>query len=167
MLRVTSKLKMAAGLAAGALTLGAAGAYAANASNTITVSPTPITLGSGSHPLNLIGFNGTTSLTLPAAGFKNAGECVSFLAKNKNVALAPEGSTTGSVKLAKNYHGKLMSGANAWCKTQLTSKRDSAETQTPERPETPEAAETDSTSGALHGHGHGHGHDKHAKQTTN
>jgi hypothetical protein len=162
MFRVTSKVKIAAGLAAGALTLGAAGASAANANNTITVSPTPITLGSGSHPLNLIGFNGTTSLTLPAAGFTNAGECVSFLAKKKNVALAPQGSrTSGSVKLAKNYHGKLMGGANAWCKTQLTSTRDTAET------ETPEAAETNAKSPAWHGHGHAHGHDKHAKQTTN
>src|ERR1700737_4438095 len=113
MFRVTSKVKIAAGLAAGALALGAAGAYAANANSTMAVSPTPITLGTGSRPLNLIGFNGTTSLTLPTAGFKNAGECVSFLAKNKNVALAPDGSTSGSVKLAKNYHGKLMSGANA------------------------------------------------------
>ncbi len=66
MFRLTSKVKIAAGLAAGALTLGAAGAYAAaNANNTITVTPTPITLGSGDHTLNIIGFNGTTTLTLP------------------------------------------------------------------------------------------------------
>jgi hypothetical protein len=143
MFRLTSKVKIAAALAAGALTLGAAGAYAAaNANNTISVSPTPITLGT-TNQLKLIGFNGTTTLTLPAGGFKNAGECVSFLAKNKNVALAPQGSTTGSVTLLKNYHGKLMSGANAWCKTQL-------------KP----AAKTDSTTSQDHGHGHGHG--KHA-----
>src|SRR5256885_12301143 len=166
MFRLTSKVKIAAGLAAGALTLGGAGAYAAaNANNTITVTPTPITVGSGTNQLKLIGFNGTTSLTLPAAGFKNAGECVSFLAQNKNVALAPQGTTTGSVKLSKNYHGKLMSGANAWCKTQLTSaaktdktdSTDGAATQTPEAPETDSA---DST--ASHGHGHAYGHSKHA-----
>src|SRR5437870_11228000 len=123
MFRLTSKVKIAAGLAAGALTLGAAGAYAAaNANNTITVTTTPITLGSGDHTLYIIGFNGTTTLTLPTGGFKNAGECVSFLAKNKNIALAPQGSTTGSVTLSKSYHGKLMSGANAWCKTQLTAR---------------------------------------------
>ena len=160
MFRLTSKVKIAAGLASGALTLGAAGAYAAaNANNTITVTPTPITVGSGSNQLKLIGFNGTTSLTLPAAGFKNAGECVSFLAQNKNVALAPQGTTTGSVKLAKNYHGKLMSGANAWCKTQLTAAATSDQTAT----ETPDAPETDAADAtASHGHGHAYGHRKHA-----
>jgi len=166
MFRLTSKVKIAAGLASGALTLGAAGAYAAaNANNTITVTPTPITVGSGTNQLKLIGFNGTTSLTLPAAGFKNAGECVSFLAQNKNVALAPQGTTTGSVKLAKNYHGKLMSGANAWCKTQLTAaakteKTDATDAAETETPEAPDADATDS--GASHGHGHGYGHSKHA-----
>ena len=155
MFRITSKVKIAAGLAAGALTLGAVGAYAAaNANNTITVTPTPITIGKAGSQLKLIGFNGTTSLTLPT--FTNAGECVSFLAQNKNIALAPQGSTTGSVKLSKNYHGKLMSGANEWCKSQLTTapKTDSADTATPEAPE---ADTTDSTGSQ----GHGHGHSKH------
>lgn len=162
MFRITSKVKIAAGLAAGALTLGGAGAYAAaNANNTITVTPTPISIGkTGTTPLKLIGFNGTTSLTPPT--FTNAGQCVSWLAQNKNIALAPQGTTTGSVKLSKNYHGKLMSGANAWCKTQFTAKTDSAETTTPDATQT-DASSTDSTdstdapSGASHGHGHGHG----------
>jgi len=152
MFRLTSKVKIAAALAAGALTLGGAGAYAAaNANNTITVTATPITVGKAGAQLNLIGFNGTTSLTLPT--FTNAGECVSFLAQNKNIAL---GSTGGSVKLSKNYHGKLMSGANAWCKTQLTStaKTSSAETTTPD------ATETDTTTPPSHGHGHANGHGK-------
>jgi hypothetical protein len=165
MFRITSKVKIATGIAAGALTLGAAGAYAANANNTITVTPTPITLGSGANQLSLIGFNGTTSLTLPAGGFKNAGECVSFLAKNKNIALAPQASTSGTTKLSKNYHGKLMSGANAWCKTQLTSttaKADSADTETPDATQSA-APKTDSTdSSAVHGNGHAYGHTKHA-----
>ena len=166
MFRLTSKVKIAAGLAAGALTLGAAGAYAAaNANNTITVTSTPITLGSGDHTLNVIGFNGTTTLTLPTGGFKTAGECVSFLAKNKNIALAPQGSTTGSVTLSKNYHGKLMSGANAWCKTQLTAapktnKTDATDATATETPEAPETDSADST--ASHGHGHAYGHSKHA-----
>lgn len=161
MFRLTSKVKVAAGLAAGALTLGAAGAYAAaNANSTITVSPTPITLGSANNQLKLIGFNGTTTLTTP--DFKNAGECVSFLAKNKNIALAPQGTTTGPVTLSKNYHGKLMSGAHAWCATQLTpaaktAKTDSAATETPEAPEA-----TSADSSAAHGHGHANGHGKHA-----
>ena len=160
MFRLTSKVKIAAGLAAGALTLGGAGAYAAaNANNTITVTPTPITVGKTGATLSLIGFNGTTSLTLPT--FTNAGECVSFFAQNKNIALAPQGTTTGSVKLSKNYHGKLMSGANAWCKTQLTSTA-TVTTSTPDATSTADAAETDSTTPPSHGHGHGNGHGKNA-----
>jgi hypothetical protein len=162
MFRLTSKVKIATGLAAGALTLGAAGAYAAaNANNTITVTPTPITVGSGTNQLNLIGFNGTTSLTLPT--FTNAGECVSFLAQNKNIALAPQGTTTGSVKLSKNYHGKLMSGANAWCKTQLTSTaKTNAQTATPDATDAADAAEADTTTPPSHGRGHANGHSTHA-----
>src|ERR1700719_2157285 len=160
MFRLTSKVKIAAGLAAGALTLGAAGAHAAaNANNTITVTPTPITVGKTGTTLSLIGFNGTTSLTLPT--FTNAGECVSFFAQNKNIALAPQGATTGTVKLSKNYHGKLMSGANAWCKTQLTSTA-TVTTSTPDATSTADAAETDSTTPPSHGHGHGNGHGKNA-----
>ncbi len=161
MFRLTSKVKIAAGLAAGALTLGAAGAYAAaNANNTISVTPSPITVGSAANPLKLIGFNGTTSLTLPT--FTNAGECVSFLAQNRNIALAPQGTTTGSVKLSKSYHGKLMSSANAWCKTQLTSttKTDTVETATPDATDAADAADGDTTTPPSHGHGHGHS--KHA-----
>ena len=161
MFRLTSKVKIAAGLAAGALTLGAAGAYAAaNANNTITVTPTPITVGKTGATLSLIGFNGTTSLTLPT--FTNAGECVSFFAQNKNIALAPQGTTTSSVKLSKNYHGKLMSGANAWCKTQLTSKTATAGTSTPDATTTADAADTDSATPPSHGHGHANGHGKNA-----
>ena len=163
MFRLTSKVKIAAGLAAGALTLGAAGAYAAaNANNTINVTPTPISVGkTGTTPLSLIGFNGTTSLTLPT--FTNAGECVSFLAQNKNIALAPQGSTTGSVKLSKNYHGKLMSGANEWCKTQLTAKTktDSADTETADATQSTDS--TDSSTSQVNGHANGHG--RHAHET--
>lgn len=164
MFAITSKVKIAAGIAAGAFTLGAAGAYAATANNTVTVNnPTPITLGSGSNQLKLISLDGKT-LTVPANGFQNPGQCVSWLAQNKNIALAPQGSTTGSVKLSKNYHGKLMSGANAWCKTQLTSAAkatDSAEAEATQSAE-PETDSTDSTdSTASHGHGHAYGHSKH------
>ena len=168
MVRITAKVKIAAGIAAGALTLGAAGAYAATANNTLTVkNPTPVTLGSGSNQLKLISLDGKT-LTAPANGFQNPGQCVSWLAQNKNIALAPQGALSGSVKLAKNYHGKLMSTANAWCKTQVTSttKTDAAETETPDATEAaaPGTDSTDSQSGAPNGHGHGHGHG-HANET--
>src|SRR2546428_13106368 len=107
MFRLTSKVKIAAGLAAGALTLGAAGAYAAaNANNTITVTPTPITLGSGDHTLNIIGFNGTTTLTLPTGGFKTPGESGAVPPENKNTAPAPQGATTGSAPLSIADHGQ-------------------------------------------------------------
>src|SRR5437868_6577793 len=98
MFRITAKLKIAAGLAAGALTLGGAGAYAAaNANNTITVdNPTSFTLGTGDNQLTLVPLNGAAALTLPANGFKNTGECVSWLAKNRNYAVAPQGSPSGS-----------------------------------------------------------------------
>jgi hypothetical protein len=155
-------VKIAAGLAAGALTLGAAGAYAAaNANNTINVTPTSITIGkAGTTPLKLIGFNGTTSLTPPT--FTNAGECVSWLAQNKNIALAPQSTSTGSVKLSKNYHGKLMAGANAWCKTQFTAKADSTDTTTPDATDVA-ATQTDAAdTSETHGHSHANGHSKHA-----
>jgi hypothetical protein len=67
---------------------------------------------------------------------------VSFLAKNKNIALAPQGTTTGPVTLPKHYHGKLVRAARAWCRTQVNST-------------------------ASHGHRHSHAHanadSKHAK----
>jgi hypothetical protein len=97
-------------------------------------------------------------LTLPA--FTNAGECVSFLAQQKNIAL---GTTGGAVTLSKNYHGKLMSGANEWCKTQLTpkTKTDSTETQTPDATDATGATDSATT----HGNGQANGHGKHSRQT--
>ena len=71
MFRITSKLKIASGIAAGALTLGAAGAYAANANNngTIPVSTLHnVDLGTNAGTLTLKSTNGnTTSLTIPEA----------------------------------------------------------------------------------------------------
>src|SRR5919201_2965857 len=165
MIRISAKLKIAAGVAAGALTLGAAGAYAATANNTITVTdPTTFSLGSGSDQLNLVSLDGST-LTLPSGGFQNAGQCVSWLAQNRNIALAPQGNASGSIKLSKNYHGKLMSTANAWCKTQATAtKSDQAKPQkssTPEAEDSDDSADSDSHVGPQ-GHGHGHSHGKHA-----
>src|SRR5437899_8845884 len=163
MVRITAKLKIAAGLAAGALTLGAAGAYAATANNTITVdNPTSFTLGTGDNPLTLVPLNGAAALTLPANGFKNAGECVSWLAKNRNYAVAPQGSLGSSLKLSKNYHGKLLSGANAWCKTQpmSTAKSDSAKTETPDATES-DSDSTESSAGTSHGHRHAYGRGTH------
>lgn len=156
MIRMTAKIKLAAGLAAGALTLGAAGAYAA-ANNPITVDPTKsFTLGSGTNTLKLVPLNGATTLSLPTGGFKDPGQCVSWLATNRNYALAPSGSST---KVSKNYHGKLMSAANEWCKTQLTTTKDRADNDGSDATDSAADA-TDSgdlSSGGSHGHGHGRG----------
>jgi len=165
MFRLTSKVKIAAGLAAGALTLGAAGAYAAaNANSTITVqSPTAIPLPNGGP--TLISVNGKT-LTLPTT-FANHGACVSFFAKNRDFALAP--TTLGtSVSVSKNYHGKLVSGLQSWCNSQVKATSTTSATTTDATDSTDSTdttATTNSQAGASHGQGHANGHGKHAKQT--
>jgi hypothetical protein len=113
-----TKLKVSVAVAAGALAIGAAGAYAAN---TVTVQdPTSksFTLGSGSNALNLIAVNGNTISAAPK--WTNVGECVSFFANNRNYALAPAGSMPKTLTLFKNYHGTLVSFvASTWCKQQV------------------------------------------------
>ncbi len=150
MFRLTSKVKIAAGLAAGALALGGAGAYAAaNVNNTITVDTAKsFALSNGTTTLNLVPLNNKGKLTLPPAGFESAGQCVSWFATNRNYALAPTGSST---TVSKNYHGKLMSGVHAFCaKYAPSATKDSAEA--------PDAPDADTTDGSQ---GHGHGHGKH------
>ena len=159
MFRLTSKVKIAAALAAGALTLGAAGAYAAaNANNTVTVDPTKsFSLSNGTTTLNLVPLNNKSALILPPAGFTNAGQCVSWFATNRDYALTP---AAGSKTVSKNYHGKLVSGVHAFCDKYAT-KTDSAETQTPDATNTTDAIDSATT----HGNGHANGHGKHARQT--
>ena len=160
MFRLTTKVKLAAGFAAGALTLGAAGAYAANANNngTIPVSTLkPVTLSGDAGALTLNSTNGkTTTLTIPAT-FENQGQCVSFFAQHQDLVLKPAGTAT---KISKNSHGKLISSTiKAWCETRLApkTKTDGAETETPDATQP-----TDSTdSSASQGHGHAYGHSKH------
>ncbi|TME58181.1 MAG: hypothetical protein E6I60_00320, partial [Chloroflexi bacterium] len=90
MFRITSKLKIASGIAAGALTLGAAGAYAANANNngTIPVSTLHnVDLGTNAGTLTLKSTSGnTTSLTIPAT-FQNQGRCVALFAQHQDLVL--------------------------------------------------------------------------------
>jgi hypothetical protein len=166
MFALTSKVKIAAGIAAGVLTLGAAGAYAANANSTITVAnPTPIALPNNGPTLMSVD---NKTLTLPSS-FANKGECISFFAKNRDFALAPSGTLPSTLKLSKNYHGKLISGLQSWCASQTSSTaKTSAETETPDaaqsaEPETDSTDSADLSSGGSHGHGHGHGgHGRHA-----
>ena len=168
MFRITAKVKIAAGIAAGALTLGAAGAYAATANNTITVqNPTAIPLPSNGP--TLISVDGKT-LTLPTT-FANHGACISFFAKNRDFALAPQGTLGTTVKVSKNFHGKLVSGLQSWCDSQVktTSTTSGTETETPDATQSaaPETDSSDSQNGASNGqgHGHGHGHGHNATET--
>ena len=166
-----SKVKVAGVVAAGALTLGAAGAYAAtNANNTIPVNGSTKT----------VTFNGLSLTALPGAPalpttqFKNQGECVSWFAQHKDFALTANGgltTTNGSTRLAKNYHGKLMSQIGAVCKTAAanattsgsetdTSATETETSATETETDTETADTTDSTDkvGAPKGQGHAHGH---------
>lgn len=161
----STKVKIAAGLATGALSLGVAGAYAAN--NTVSVAnakPVTLTLPTGATTptFNLISLSGQNALTLKS--FKNPGECVSTFAQNKDLALAP---AAGATKISKNFHGKLMSTVHTWCAQFNTAKTSSNSTETPDatEPTTTDATDatdaTDTTS-ATHGksaqsHGQGHG----------
>jgi len=166
MFRLTTKVKIASGIAAGALALGAAGAYAAS-NLPITVASNQIyPVGAGTTQLQLVSLNGAKlPSTLPASALTSYGACVSWFATNKNIALLPQGYTSGSVTISKhNYHGTLMSGANEFCKTQVTStKIDSAETPDATQSDAPSTDSTDSAT--THGNGHANGHGKHARQT--
>lgn len=166
MFPITSKVKIAAGIAAGALALGGAGAYAANAGNTVnTFSFTnsgTITSSNGSQTLKLVSTKSGQTLQFPTTPFKNEGQCTSWFAKNKTLALAPTSGTT----VNKNFHGKLVSGAQKFCATyaKTDTTGDTAETETSDTTQT-STTETDSSdsadlqSGASNsGHGHGHGH---------
>jgi hypothetical protein len=161
---LTTKVKVAAGIAAGVLTLGSAGAYAAaNANNTISLSgsnPVTVTGGTTAAP-SLVSLNGKTA-TINAANFTNPGQCVSTFAKDKSLVLAP---TTGTTSVSKNYHGKLMAKIQSWCQQfqSTTGKGGAAQTETPDAsqssaPSTDSADTTDSgTLPAAASHAHGHG----------
>jgi hypothetical protein len=149
-----------------ALALGAAGAYAANADPTQTLTA-PVTKSlSGSTQATIVSLDGTAIPNLPSS-FQNQGQCVSWFAQHKNLALVG-GSVSGSFSYKKNIHGKSISyAAGTWCKTQVTaSTSDSASTSSDSASETADSSDSttsDSTAsdqgqGASHGKGHGHGH---------
>jgi hypothetical protein len=172
MFAISTKVKLAAGIAAGALALGAAGAYAAqNLPQTIT-NPTISTLGGNGAPqLNLVSLNGAKQLSNPKSLPANPGECVSFFATNRNYALVPAGYDVTATPLAPitipkaNYHGKLMSGLNAWCKAEIkaVSTPTTTTTTTNETVTTDTTQSNDTQSGAANGHGHAYGRSKNGK----
>jgi hypothetical protein len=156
-------VKIAAGLAAGALTLGAAGAYAANATNngTIPVQNLKSVTGGTAGTLTVMSTNGKTStLTIPAT-FSNMGQCVSFFAQHQDLVLKP---AAGTARISKNSHGKLVSGIKTWCETRLTSatKTDSTDTTTQDATDVADAQADSADTSETHGHSHVNGHSKHA-----
>ncbi len=113
MFRMTN-LKVAGAIAAGALMLGAAGVYAANnGAITLTTAPKQANFGA-QGPQDLVTLSGTTP-TLEA--FRNVGDCVSYFASNRDLALA---TSLNGTKLARNYHGKLVSAMADWCRDHVT-----------------------------------------------
>ncbi len=110
MFRLT-KIKVAGLIAAGAVALGAVGAYAANnGSTTVNGTPTPLSVNSKTVYV----LPGTTA---PATEtFKTYGDCVSWFATNKNVLLTGTFTTTGGkTTFSKNAHGKTMSQVRTVC----------------------------------------------------
>lgn len=168
MFRIT-KVKVAAGIAAGALTLGAAGAYAAaNLNNTLPVSNTTTV---DFHGLSLTALPGAPML--PTTPFQNQGDCVSWFAQHKDFALTANGGLTtvnGATRLAKSYHGKLMSKIGDVCKQAAlnATKSDAGNETSASETTTGDAADTTGASdngSAGHGQGHGHGHNGAQRQT--
>jgi hypothetical protein len=123
MFRLT-KIKVAGLIVAGAVALGAVGAYAAN-----TV-PGPLTKAGTVNSQTVWALPGN-STTLKST-FASFGECVSWFASHKGFVLG--GAQTQTVK--KNYHGKLMSNISTLC----TKTKDSGSTDS----ETQDGSQTDS-----------------------
>ena len=158
MFRLT-KIKIASAIAAGAVSLGAAGAYAAsNGTTTLTTKPSEVTLTAPNGASLKLDSLTASQQSLPA--FQNQGQCVSYFAKSKDYALAKSVSSDGT-KLNKNFHGVLMSSLGKWCanfaKSAATVQEQGDSSETPEA-DADSTDSTDSGQGKGHGHGHGHGH---------
>jgi hypothetical protein len=125
MLRLT-KIKVAGLIAAGAVALGAVGAYAANnGSLTLTGSLTKVQGVTPSNGQTLWALPGTTDK--PNATWTSFGECVSWYASHKGFVLS---GSTAPTTVKKNYHGKVMSNITALCTKTKTDSSDSATTET-------------------------------------
>lgn len=139
MFRLT-KIKVAGLIAAGAVALGAVGAYAANnGSITLTGPLTKVTSVTPSNGQTLWALPGT--MATPPATFTSFGECVSWYASHKGFVL---GGSTAPTTVKKNYHGKVMSNITALCTKTTDGSTDSATTDSGTDTGTPPA-------GAHHG----------------
>ena len=131
MFRLT-KIKVAGLIAAGAVALGAVGAYAANnGSLTLSGSLSKVQGVTPSNGQTLWALPGTTAK--PNATWTSFGECVSWYASHKDFVL---GGATAPTTVKKSYHGKLMSNITALC----TKTKDTASTDT----ETQDSTQTES-----------------------
>ena len=164
MFAITTKAKIAAGIAAGALTLGAAGAYAANANSTVPVVRKSTTLNGANSATITLSTVTQSPKAFATTAFKNEGQCVAWFASNKDYAPQTNAST-----ISKNFHGKLMSSIKSFCAKDVTTtaKTDSTDSETPDATQSaaPETEQTDvpeAQPGASHGRGNGHG--KHAQE---
>jgi len=140
MFRLT-KIKVAGLIAAGAVVLGAVGAYAANnGSLTLTGSLTKVQGVTPSNGQTLWALAGTTDK--PNAAWTSFGECVSWYASHKDFVL---GGATAPTTVKKNYHGKVMSNITALCTKTKDASTDTATTET----------ETDTGTPPAWAHNHG------------
>jgi hypothetical protein len=167
MFAITTKVKLAAGIAAGALTLGAAGAYAAaNNNNTVSLTgakPVTITVTGSTTPAPaLLSLNGKTATI--TGNFQNPGQCMSAFAQDKSLVL-----NSTAARVSKNYHGKLMSTIQSWCQQFKPTSAGTADATQSSALSTDSTDSTDSidsqSSNATHGHGHAYGHSKHTNGT--
>jgi hypothetical protein len=155
---LTTKVKVAAGIAAGVLTLGSAGAYAAaNANNTVAVQGSTTLTATGPNANGATLMLATVSQSpkaFPTTPFTNQGQCIAWFASNRDYAPA----TTAS-RVSKNYHGKLLSTIKSFCASDATTtpKSDAADTETQDTTQSGALStnSTDLQSGASHGNGHG------------
>ena len=140
MFRLT-KIKVAGLIAAGAVALGAVGAYAANnGSLTLTGSLTKVQGVTPSNGQTLWALPGTTDKPNPT--WTSFGECVSWYASHKDFVL---GGATAPTTVKKNYHGKVMSNITALCTKTKDASTDTATTET----------ETDTGTPPAWAHNHG------------
>src|SRR5438105_2947129 len=94
MISITTKVRLAGAIAAGALSLGVVGAAAAGGGSTTTLGSTPVsvTFTSPSGKTLTVDNLKTAAPSTTSLTFTNAGQCVSHFATSKDSALAAASS---------------------------------------------------------------------------
>ena len=164
MISITTKVRLAGAIAAGALSLGVVGAAAAGSGSTTTLGSTPVsvTFTSPSGKTLTVDNLKTAAPSTTSLTFTNAGQCVSHFATSKDFALA---SSVAGAKLSKNFHGKLMSSSDL--KQFCASFKASASATAAEPAESPEAEQPNATKSpdtGSSGKGQAHKHSGHGQK---